>query len=114
MRRKVWALLFLAVLVAVIVSLIFCADNHKTIKLSELSIEEQLSFLQAQGIEGAEEHPDFVRSVIAHVEENPNHQILISNPLVCELGEQVKDAVNNYYQQNSDRSVIQYLKDLFD
>lgn len=76
-KRTLPAAISLVILVALLLSA--CSGN-KTIKLSELSIEEPLSFLQAQGIEGAEAHPDFVKSVIAHVEENPNHQIIISNP----------------------------------
>ncbi len=79
MHRK--KTLFTAISLILLAALLFSAcSGNKPIKLSELSIEEQLSFLQAQGIEGAEAHPVFVKSVIAHVEENPNHQIIISNP----------------------------------
>lgn len=114
MRRKARRFLLWAAVVAVVLWLVFGTGNHKTIKLSELSLDEQLSFLQEQGIEGADEHPDFINSVIAHVEENPDHPISISNPLVEELGLQVKDAVNNYYQRSGVQPIIEFFKNLYE
>lgn len=70
--------------------------------LSELSEDEQLSFLQSQGIEIPPVYSDFIISWITYVEEDPDLALAISNPVLYRIGEQVRDVVNEYYQRDDD------------
>ena len=65
--------------------------------LSSLSKEEQLYFLKEKGIDVPEYAEDYIVRLIRLVEEDPTHPIVISNPVVFKLGENVKEVVNDYY-----------------
>lgn len=97
---------FAAVLVAVSVFLVMVSDagsqSSDRATLSVLSTEEQLDFLQTQGIEVPNGYSEYITSLIAHVEEDPDYPIAVSNPVLYETAVQVRDAVNGYYQRDSD------------
>lgn len=61
-----------------------------------MSKEEQLSFLKEKGIEVPKYAEDYIIKLIQLLEEDPDHPLGISNPVVVELGEAVRDAVNKY------------------
>ena len=62
-----------------------------------MSKEEQLYFLKEKGIDVPEYAEDYIVRLIRLVEEDPTHPIVISNPVVFKLGENVKEVVNDYY-----------------
>lgn len=65
--------------------------------LSALSKEEQLNFLKEKGIDVPEYAEDYIIKLIHCLEEDPDHPLGISNPVVVKLGEAVREAVNEYY-----------------
>ncbi len=69
-------------------------------RLSLLSTDAQQDFLQSQGVVVPQAYSEYITSLIARIEENPDHPIVISNPVTYKLSLQVKNAVNNYYQRN--------------
>lgn len=96
MRRKVWALLFLAVLVAVIVSLIFRSEN-KTIKLSELEDEALMQILDEEGITtpvGTDN--TWVRLWLARLEVDPDFPETVSNPKLIDFIDELRAIVIKY------------------
>ncbi len=70
--------------------------------LSELSEDEQLAFLQEQGIDIPSIYSDFIISWITIVEEDPDFVLAITNPVLYRIGEDVRTVVNEYYQWGED------------
>ena len=68
--------------------------------LSDMTTEEKLAFLQAQGVDVPSEYSRFITSFISLVEENPDYPSGISNPVLYRLCEQTRDAVIHYYQED--------------
>jgi|GEM_PF-2813764 len=74
-------------------------------KLSELSFEEQLSFLKNADVTfpdsfPAEEHEQFIKMVIKETEDNAGYMPVISNPVAFETAKSISRAVNEYYDRN--------------
>lgn len=69
--------------------------NQETPVLSKLSTNEQMQFLQEQGIEIPPVYHAFISSWIPIVEEDPDYPIVISNPVLYKICMQVKEAVHN-------------------
>ena len=69
--------------------------NRDTSVLSELSTNEQIHFLQEQGIEVPPVYHAFISSWIPIVEEDPHYPIAISNPVLYRICMQVKETVNS-------------------
>ncbi len=65
--------------------------------LSTLSKDEKLCYLERQGVNVPDDYVDFVISIIPRIEEDPDYPCLVSNPVLCDLTEDVKNAVNDYY-----------------
>ena len=88
MKKRIFAFIFAVTLMATSVFPAMALDANSLpsdrATLSGLSTDEQLYFLQAQGIEVPHSYSEYITSLITHVEENPNHPIAINNP-VCLL-----------------------------
>ncbi len=69
--------------------------NQETPVLSKLSTNEQMQFLQEQGIEIPPVYHAFISSWIPIVEEDPDYPIAISNPVLYRICMQVKETVNS-------------------
>ena len=99
MKKRIFALVFAITLMALSVFPARALENPAI--LSELPVEEQLEFLQEQGIEVPPENVRFVTVLIPRFDMDPDYPIVISNPITYELAAQVRDAVNRYYQRDS-------------
>ena len=107
MKKRIFAFIFAVTLMATSVFPAMALDANSLpsdrATLSGLSTDEQLYFLQAQGIEVPHSYSEYITSLITHVEENPNHPIAINNPVTYEIAMKVKNAVNNYYQRDNNQ-----------
>lgn len=107
MKKRIFAFILAVALMATSVFPAMALDANSLpsdrATLSGLSTDEQLYFLQAQGIEVPHSYSEYITSLITHVEENPNHPIAISNPVTYEIAMKVKNAVNNYYQRDNNQ-----------
>ena len=99
MKKRIAALVFAVTLV---IAMDTSSLSSNPAILSELPVEEQLEFLQEQGIEVPPENVRYVTVIIPLIEMDPDYYpYTISNPWTCELAVQVRDAVNRYYQRDS-------------
>ncbi len=99
MKKRITALIFAVTLV---IAMDTSSLSSNPAILSELPVEEQLEFLQEQGIEVPPENVRYVTVIIPLIEMDPDYYpYTISNPWTCELAVQVRDAVNRYYQRDS-------------
>ena len=97
MKKRIAALIFAVTLV---IAMDTSSLSSNPAILSELPVEEQLEFLQEQGIEVPPENVRYVTVIIPLIEMDPDYYpYTISNPWTCELAVQVRDAVNRYYQR---------------
>ncbi len=97
MKKRITALIFAVTLV---IAMDTSSLSSNPAILSELPVEEQLEFLQEQGIEVPPENVRYVTVIIPLIEMDPDYYpYTISNPWTCELAVQVRDAVNRYYQR---------------
>ncbi len=97
MKKRIAALVFA---VALVIAMDTSSLSSNPAILSELPVEEQLEFLQEQGIEVPPENVRYVTVIIPLIEMDPDYYpYTISNPWTCELAVQVRDAVNRYYQR---------------
>ena len=100
MKKRIFALVFAITLMATSVFPVRALENPAI--LSDLPVEEQLEFLQEQGIEVPPENVRFVTGLIPRFETDPDFfPYGISNPGTRELAARVEDAVNRYYQRDS-------------
>ena len=98
MKKRIAALIFAVTLV---IAMDTSSLSSNPAILSELPVEEQLEFLQEQGIEVPPENVRYVTVLIPRFETDPDYPIVISNPITYELAARVRDAVNRYYQRDS-------------
>ena len=99
MKKRITALIFAVTLV---IAMDTSSLSSNPAILSELPVEEQLEFLQEQGIEVPPENVRFVTGLIPRFETDPDFfPYGISNPGTRELAARVEDAVNRYYQRDS-------------
>ncbi len=99
MKKRIFALVFAITLMALSVFPARALENPAI--LSDLPVEEQLEYLQEQGIEVPPENVRFITVLIPRFEMDPDYPIVISNPITYELAARVRDAVNRYYQRGS-------------
>ena len=97
MKKRIFALVFAITLMALSVFPARALENPAI--LSDLPVEEQLEYLQGQGIEVPPENVRFVTVLISRFETDPDYPIGVSNPGTSELAARVGDAVNRYYQR---------------
>ena len=99
MKKRITALIFAVTLV---IAMDTSSLSSNPAVLSELPVEEQLEYLQGQGIEVPPENVRFVTGLIPRFETDPDFfPYGISNPGTRELAARVEDAVNRYYQRDS-------------
>ena len=98
-----------AFFLAILLTLAMCFTSNAAepdatqMRLSELSEEECIQFIQSRGLEIPDELKDyqslgaFIKNVIATIEEDPYYQFAINYPVTYEFANQIKDTVNDYY-----------------
>ena len=102
MKKRIFALVFAITLMALSVFPARALENPAI--LSDLPVEEQLEYLQEQGVEvpPGPEYAEYVIGLIPRFETDPDFfPYGISNPGTRELAARVEDAVNRYYQRDS-------------
>ena len=99
-NKRFMALLLSAAMIVTLSAVVLAARvkdnrNQETSVLSKLPSNEQMQFLQEQGIEIPPVYHAFISSWIPIVEEEPDYPIAISNPVLYEICMQVKEVVNS-------------------
>ena len=108
MKNQIKRIIFIAAILFLIISAICIYTGSKgeaskpKKKLSEMSPEEQVAFVENQGIKypsytNADDWTDTIVRIIKHVEEDPNYSIVYSYYESLRFGEEIKKAVNEYY-----------------
>ncbi len=98
MKKRIAALVFA---VALVIAMDTSSLSSNPAILSELPVEEQLEFLQEQGIEVPFVYVEFATALIPRFEMDPDDPIRARDPQTREFAVQVRDAVNRYYQRDS-------------
>lgn len=102
MKKRIFAFVFAATILMAYVFIAVVADVETSppeqVVLSELSMDEQLEFLRSRGVEVPDVYTRLVEIFLPLFEEDPNYPAAISNPVAYELAEQIRVAVNDYYQ----------------
>ena len=101
MKKRITALIFAVTLV---IAMDTSSLSSNPAILSDLPVEEQLEYLQEQGVEvpPGPEYAEYVIGLIPRFETDPDFfPYGISNPGTRELAARVEDAVNRYYQRDS-------------
>ncbi len=106
-KRVVILVLSLALIGASVIHLATLNGNFwskNDVKLSALSRDEQLQYLEEQGVDVPDNYADFIISIIPLIEEDPDRPVAISisNPKLFYLAEEVEDVVNDYMDENKD------------
>lgn len=95
--KRIVCMICCAVMIVSMCSAAMASDNEL---LSDLSDEECIEFLTDYGVAiptGNVNWMQFIRFVIASVEENPNAEFLFGYTVALEFAEKIKIAVNEYY-----------------
>ena len=98
MKKRITALIFAVTLV---IAMDTSSLSSNPAVLSELPVEEQLEYLQEQGIEVPFVYVEFATALIPRFEMDPDDPIRARDPQTREFAVQVRDAVNRYYQRDS-------------
>ena len=101
MKKRIAALVFA---VALVIAMDTSSLSSNPAILSDLPVEEQLEYLQEQGVEvpPGPEYAEYVIGLIPRFETDPDFfPYGISNRGTRELAARVEDAVNRYYQRDS-------------
>ena len=98
MKKRIAALVFA---VALVIAMDTSSLSSNPAILSELPVEEQLEYLQGQGIEVPFVYVEFATALIPRFEMDPDDPIRARDPQTREFAVQVRDAVNRYYQRGS-------------
>ena len=106
MIRKTLAIVFALTLTFCAFLFIYASDEKETPDklLSELSFEEQVAFVERNGIDwppnmNAENFRESLPLLIEHVERDPNYPVVYNYYESLLFGEKVKKAVNDYYHR---------------
>lgn len=79
------------------------SSANEIIRLSEMTEDECIEFIVANGISIPDELSDysalgaFVKNIITVVENDPNYSFVINYPITFDLANQIKKLVNEYY-----------------
>lgn len=102
MKKRILAFVFAATILMAHVFIAVAADVETSpseqVVLSELSMDEQLDFLRSCGIEVPDVYTRLVEIYLPLFEEDPNYPAVLDNPVAYKLAEQIRVAVNDYYQ----------------
>ncbi len=101
MLKRLLALLFAAIIVAAtaLPAMAVTIDSSSSMVLSNMSDEDQLQFLEEQGIKVPDVYADYIIKWIALVEADPNRHCDVSNPVLYDLALQVQDVIISYADQ---------------
>ncbi len=115
-ERRILTKRTVALFLAILLTLAMCFTSNAAeldetpTRLSELSEEECIQFIQSKGLEIPEELKDyqslgaFIKNVIAKIEENPYHQFIINYYATYEFANQIKYVVNEHYGVSADEA----------
>lgn len=82
------------VIITVLATVLFMPKEKP--RLSELSWEEKIAFLDENGVD-CKSYENFAVERIADYERNPYYTIVAENPELYTVAESVRQAVNKYY-----------------
>lgn len=98
MKKRIFAFVFAATVLTALVLFAVGSLPSEQVVLSDLSTDERLDFLRARGIEVPDVYTELVEIYLPLFEEDPNYPVVLGNPVAYKLAEQIRVAVNDYYQ----------------
>lgn len=98
MKKRIFAFVFAATVLTALVLFAVGSLPSEQVVLSDLSTDEQLDFLRSRGIEVPDVYTRLVEIYLPLFEEDPNYPAVLDNPVAYKLAEQIRVAVNDYYQ----------------
>ena len=104
MKRIISSLLSIILLLSLVTTTAFAATTTNNLPLlSELTVDECISFVKEQGIQIPDDYDDesiwgeFIQKTISQVEADPNIVFSYNYIKTLEFANAIKDAVNEYY-----------------
>ncbi len=96
MKKTVQMVLVCALIICIALPLSACGKK----KLTDMTHEEQLEFLEASGVEIPSGYENFAAICIEEYEQDPDHVMAVSNPIAYDLALDIQNAVNEYYEKD--------------